>query len=273
MNSALAQALPAQVLPEMVRPSFGSTLAFCSIASAVIAALLAGIWLASRRSGGADAARRLTLRSGAVVLAILFVSAALAESGVLRRLAGGPALMLYVGASNAIAIVAAFSPLGRRMALTLPIWALVGFQVFRLPLELVLHEWYAQGVIPIQMTYEGHNFDIATGALAAILAPLLWGLERLARRFPRAAETADRIAHATLWFFTLAGTLLLLNVGSIAIRSSPVPFRTYLNEPVLQIAFNAPYTWIVPVCVAGALLGHLLAFRRLFAWSPISSAQ
>ena len=57
---------------------------------------------------------------------------------------------------------------------------------------------------------------------------------------------------------------LLLNVGSIALRSSPVPLRTFMNEPPVLLALHAPYTWIVPVCVGGALLGHLLGFRRAF---------
>jgi hypothetical protein len=264
---ARIQQSPAQALPEMVRPSLGSTLAFCLIVAAVIAAVLAGIWVASARGGDARAARRATLASAGAIAAILIASAGLAESGVLRRLAGSPALMVYVGGCNAIAIATAFSRLGRRLALELPVWAIVGFQAFRLPLELVLHEWYAQGAIPIQMTYSGHNFDIVTGALAVLLSPLLAGLDRLSARSARSAEKLDKVAHAVLWFFTLAGTLLLLNVASIAIRSSPVPLRTYLNEPVLLLGYHAPYTWIVPICVAGALLGHLVAFRRLFAWS------
>ncbi len=255
-------------LPEMVRPSLGSTLAFCLIAGAVIAAVLAGIWSSTARASGAAAARRLTLRSTAAAVALLLASAGLAESGLLRSLAGGPALLLYAGGSNALAIALAMSPLGRRLALTLPVWALVGFQAFRLPLELVLHEWYAQGVIPLQMTYDGHNYDIVTGVLAAMLAPLLAWLERRAARSEKSADNIDRLEHAIVWLFTLAGTLLLFNVGSIAIRSSPVPLRTYLNEPPLQLAYQAPQTWIVPICVAGALLGHLLALRRLLTWRP-----
>jgi hypothetical protein len=253
----------------MIRPSLGSTLAFTLIVGSVIAAVLAGIWIAASRSADRAAAKSLTLRCAAVIAVIFLVSAVLAESGLLRRLAGSPALLLYVGASNAVAIVVAFSRLGRRLAVELPVWALVAFQAFRLPLELVLHEWYRQGSIPIQMTFDGHNFDIVTGALATILAPLLFGLERRAARRPSAADAVDKLLHGLLWLFTLTGTLLLLNVGSIAVRSSPVPFRTYLNEPVLQVAYHVPYTWIVPGCVAAALLGHLVAFRRLLLWSPI----
>jgi len=268
--SAPAATPGAAPLPDMIQPSLPSTLVFCAIVGGVVAAVLSAIWVATARASDVAAARRATLASGLGIAALLLLSAGLAESGVLRRAAGGPALILYVGACNGIAALAALSRLGRRVAIGLPLWAIVGFQAFRLPLELVLHAWYEQGVIPIQMTYMGHNFDIVTGALALLVAPLVGWLDRPDRRATRRAEAMDRAAHGLLWFFTLTGTLLLLEVGSIAVRSSPVPFRSYLNEPVLLLAYHAPYTWIVPVCVAGALFGHIIAFRRLFAWSTPS---
>jgi len=55
----------------------------------------------------------------------------------------------------------------------------------------------------------------------------------------------------------------LANVARIAAFSSPVPFRTYLNDPPVLLAFHFPYGWIVPICVGGALFGHLVLFRRL----------
>jgi hypothetical protein len=47
------------------------------------------------------------------------------------------------------------------------------------------------------------------------------------------------------------------------VLSSPVPFRTYLDDPPLLLAYHAPYGWIVPICVGGALIGHILVLRRL----------
>jgi len=99
------------------------------------------------------------------------------------------------------------------------------------------------------MTYEGQNFDVLTGLLALLLGPLIY---------------AGKLARRAVLAFNLVGLGLLVNVGSIAVRSSPVPLRTFLNEPPVLLALNAPYTWIVPVCVGGALFGHLLGFRRLF---------
>jgi hypothetical protein len=241
----------------MVRPSLISTFAFVIIVVAVSLAFPAAVWFATLRSLGSAPARRSAFRACGATLGVLALSATLAESGALARPPRGLGAMAYIVACNGGALLLAFSNLGQRMAQSLPLYALVGFHVFRLPLELVLHQWYMEGVMPVQMTYEGQNLDIATGMLALALAPLMY-LGKLSRR--------------AAWAFNLIGSALLVNVASIAVRSSPVPLRTYLNEPPVLLAFHAPFTWIVPVCVAGALFGHAITFRRLLGTEPLLGA-
>ena len=98
------------------------------------------------------------------------------------------------------------------------------------------------------MTFEGHNFDIISGSLALAVGLWLWR-----GRAPRAA----------VWAFNVIGSALLVGVARIAVLSSPLPIRQYMNEPAVLLAFYFPYSWIVPVCVAGALFGHILIFRWL----------
>ena len=50
---------------------------------------------------------------------------------------------------------------------------------------------------------------------------------------------------------------------SIAVLSSPFPFRMFFNEPAVQLIFYVPYGWILPMCVAPALAGHVVLFRWL----------
>src|SRR5262245_42020960 len=158
----------------MVRPSLISTIAFLMIVVAVALAFPAAVWLGTLRASGPGPARRSALRTCGATLAVLAVSALLAESGALAAVPRGLGVMAYFVVCNAGAALLAFSGLGQRMALTLPLYALVGFHVFRLPLELVLHQWYMEGVLPVQMTYAGHNFDIVTGLLAFFIAPLMY---------------------------------------------------------------------------------------------------
>lgn len=237
----------------MVRPSLISTIVFLIIVVAVALAFPAAVWFGTLRASGPAPARRSALRACWATLGVLALSALLAESGAIASVPGGIGIVIYFIACNAGAAVLAFSSVGQRMAQALPLYALVGFHVFRLPLELVLHQWYMEGIMPVQMTYAGHNFDIATGLLALFLAPLMY-YGKLSRR--------------AAWFFNLVGAGLLANVASIAVRSSPVPLRTYMNEPSVLLALHAPFTWILPVCVSGALFGHLITFRRLLGSEP-----
>jgi hypothetical protein len=64
------------------------------------------------------------------------------------------------------------SRLGPLLVRGLSLWALVGAQVFRVPLEIVMHQAAVEGVMPPQMSYAGWNFDIVTGVTAGALG--LW---------------------------------------------------------------------------------------------------
>lgn len=144
---------------------------------------------------------------------------------------------------NLGAVVFAFSRVGRRVAMGLPLWALVGFQSFRLPLELVLHAWSETGTIPVTMTWTGSNWDIVSGVVALVVAPF-------ARH------------RALAWCANAIGLVLLVNVARVAVMSSPLPFA-WPVEPKLMLLARFPYNLIGPVCVAGALCGHVLLTRRL----------
>jgi hypothetical protein len=214
-----------------------SLLAFATIVVAVLYALLLAVHLTYRSF-------KVTALAGVLLGAWLGLQAALVASGRMTTLPLNglpffflPVLVIWTGL--------ALSPVGARLAAALPVAALVGFQAFRLPLELVLHAWFRQGVIPETMTWSGQNWDIVSGILALVCAPL-------AHRHRWAARLAN-----------IAGLALLLNVMRVAILSTPVPFGWDI-EPKLLLAFHLPYAFIGPVCVGGALFGHLVLTRALW---------
>jgi hypothetical protein len=219
-----------------------SIVAFLFVVGFVIAAFVAGTYLAARRDSNPASARTTAIRFacglGAWLLAFsLFVSSGLLEAHLF------PLVPLTFVSLNGAAVIYALSSAGRRLAMNLPIQALVGFQAFRLPLELVLHTWAEQGTIPTAMTWTGANFDILSGITACALAPFA------ARR-------------SVAWVANVIGFALLCNVGRVAIFSSPLPFAWDVQPKLLLIA-HLPYALIAPVCVAGALAGHIVLTRRL----------
>ncbi|MEZ6138666.1 MAG: hypothetical protein R3C53_27595 [Pirellulaceae bacterium] len=136
-----------------------------------------------------------------------------------------------------------------RIAAGVPIALLVGFQGFRLPLEIVLHEWFLTETIPESMTWTGSNWDIVNGVFALAVCP--W-----ATRY-----------RALAWTANIVGIVLLVNVGRVAMLSSPVPFGWDVT-PKLELVAHLPYAFIVPICVGGAALGHVL-LTRLLATQPV----
>lgn len=230
----------------MPHPSAASSAVFVVIVLALASLFVLGARRAWGAKGGREAARRATLLASIGMLALLVGSAYLAASGTLLSLAGTPSIALYPLVCAALGLSLALSPLGRAFSEHVPIAALVGFQSFRLPLELLLHRWYEQGAVPVQMTLAGDNLDIVTGVLALVTGILLW---------------RQRAGRGSVLAFNVIGLVLLFNVMSVALRSVPGPLRTYESEPALLLPLSMPYTWIIPVCVAGALFGHVVALR------------
>jgi hypothetical protein len=184
----------------------------------------------------------------AAVLAWLLATALLATSGVLRRFdATPPPFGLLALAVIIVGIAIPFLPLGTLLIRGLPLWALVGFHVFRLPLELVMHQAHVEGVMPVQMSYSGLNYDLLTGIGAGVL-----GLWLLRGRVPRWVVGA----------WNAIGFVLLVNIVTIAILSTP-RFRWFGDGRLNVFVTYFPFVWLPAVLVVAALMGHLLVWRRL----------
>ncbi|HUF12988.1 MAG TPA: hypothetical protein VMN78_07815 [Longimicrobiales bacterium] len=223
-------------------------------AFAVLAVLVAGGFVAgvhrSAVAGGASRAeaRRTTLRWAAAVAGWMAVTGIAAASGRLRFDTMPPTMMLLVVVVFVASFAIGLSRTGDRLALGLPLALLVGFQVFRLPLELLMHRAYEEGVMPVQMSFSGYNFDILTGVLALPVAALL-------------ATGQLPLWVARAW--NVMGALLLANVLAIALMSTPTPLRMFHNEPANLWVTQAPFVWLPAVLVPAALIGHVVIFRRL----------
>lgn len=228
----------------MTAPSALTVALFLALVAGVVA--LAGVAL-RRACAGAPASRFAALAAAGLATWVV-APAVLARTGVLDRWTmPPPALLLVAGVTLCTCAVAA-SDLGGRMARAVPLVALVGFQVFRVPLEVLLHRLFVEGVVPFQMTFLGRNFDIASGVTAAAVALYLAG---------------GRRARAPVLAWNLLGLALLANIVVIAVLSTPVPFRQFMNEPANRLPGQFPFVWLPTVLVQAALLGHLLVFRAL----------
>ncbi len=197
---------------------------------------------------------RAALLAALGIAAWLAAFAGLAMSRVLERYdARPPPLLLAILGIIAAAITLARSRLGRALADELPVAVLVGFHVFRLPLELVMHEAARAGIMPVQMSFAGWNFDIVTG-LTAI--PVAW------------LAAKGRAPRWLLLAWNALGSILLLTIMTIAIVSTPVIAAFGRGAAENTFVVHVPYVWLPSVMVALAFAGHLLLWRRLPQLAP-----
>jgi hypothetical protein len=190
--------------------------------------------------------RRTLLVAGALTLWLAAMAAAALSGSLARFDLRPPPLGIWFFSTGLLAVFAARSQIGRRVALALPLSALVGFQAFRLPLELVMHRAASDGVMPNVMSFTGYNFDIVTGASAALLFPWL-----LLGKAPLGLVRA--------WNYL--GLTLLAIVASVAFAATPL-FHAFGPAELNTWVAHFPYCWMA-VMVASALCGHLLIARRL----------
>jgi hypothetical protein len=198
--------------------------------------------------------RQASVHTGVVVaiaLAYLVIPAVLAWRGMLDRYNPLPApALVMVLVLTVITLTLTLSSVGGQLIAWIGVPALVGFQAFRIPVEWLLHRLYQEGVVPIQMTYAGRNFDIVTGLTAAALG--VWLLR------------GGRSRGAVLAWNVL-GLALLANIVTIAILSTPVPFRRFVDGPPNLLPSVVPYVWLPSFLVQLALAGHILVFRNLLS--------
>lgn len=226
--------------PLYPNPSFILELGF----QGLVAILLSVFALAVRYVAGPSAAKRAGWR----MLAWLFLTGALAMTGQLGFDGFPPRVLLLALTGNVLAAWVAFSELGRLMAAQLRFKWLIGFQVFRVAVELLLHRGYNEGLVPWQMSYFGYNFDVLTG-ISGLLIAMVFAQGHLPRW--------------SLWVWNVCGLGLLLNVVMIAVVSMPTPMRLFHTEPANVWIIHWPFVWLPTFLVPAALLGHLLVFRKL----------
>jgi hypothetical protein len=212
-----------------------------AIPIAVIICFLIAIQTATRRA-------LTTVIALVMVAGVMAVQCLAASSGLLRDWdRRPPPLMILLIATLAITIAFAFSKLGGELAGKLSLAALVFSQAFRLPLELTMHMAAGEGVMPVQMSYSGRNFDILTGTSALILGlALLW----------------TRVPTVVVRVWNLAGFLLLANIVGVAIASMPI-FHAFGPDRLNTWIADPPFVWLPGILVPMALMGHILIWRKL----------
>ena len=234
-----------------------AVLTFIAIPVLLVAALAIGVAYSARRLGEPPGARlrvvSLTIAAAAAWMASTWAAA---QSGALLDFERTPPpFALLLAGIVILAIRIALTRFGRRLAIAVPLWALIGVQAFRLPLELAMHALYERGVMPVQMSYSGRNFDIVTGITAIAVALIV-------RRSQAEGVALSPGMRRLVAAWNTIGLALVLNVVIIGVLSTP-RLLYFGVDHVNTFVMRTPFVWLPAVMVLAALSGHLLIFRAL----------
>jgi hypothetical protein len=144
--------------------------------------------------------------------------------------------------------LAFFSAKTRLILSAIPPQYLIGFQSFRVVVEIILWQNFKDGVMPIQMTFEGRNYDMLVGLTALPVAYFCFIKK----------SWSPRIA----FWWNIGGLGLLANIVIIAVLSMPTPIRYFKNEPANYLVGEFPFIYIPTVFVLLAFAGHVFSMRR-----------
>jgi hypothetical protein len=222
---------------------------FVALAFALAATFVAAIYVsASATPTSSPRAARDAAIAALGAAAWLGLTFAAAQSGRLSFSTKPPTMVFLLVATAVVAVATGASRLGRRLATGIPLAALVGVQGFRVAVELILHRAYREGLMPVQMSFSGLNFDILSGLSAIVVALVL-------------LRKPGSLVLVRVW--NTAGIILLANILTIALLSAPTPLRVFHNEPANVWITQAPWVWLPSVFVLAAVVGHILVYRRI----------
>ncbi|MCB0763729.1 MAG: hypothetical protein KDB84_03420 [Flavobacteriales bacterium] len=187
---------------------------------------------------------------GAVVLSAVHWLAAV--TGIYSDATSVPPPQLALLAPVVVLLVALLlTHNGRAWMAGLPLFALTAIHVLRVPVELVLHDAYEAGLVPQDMTYSGHNFDILSGISAVLL--LVW----MRRGSP---------GRGVLIAWNLCCLVLLAIIVITAVLSLPSGIQRMNFEQPNVLVTTTPWVLLPALLVPAVLFAHVAALYQL-VWS------
>jgi hypothetical protein len=160
-----------------------------------------------------------------------------------------PRIPLSMLVPLAAILVIVFSRGGAVLLQVMPAHWPIYAQTFRIGVELVIWLAVVNKLMPIQLSFEGRNFDVVTGLLAIPVGYYVF----VARRWPTWVAVG----------YHLMGMGLLVNVLVVSFLSMPTPLRVFHNEPANTLITQFPFIYLPGMLVPLAFSLHIISLRQL----------
>ena len=213
--------------------------------------LLAGVNHTGWNQGRKSRYRKMII---VIPVALVVLVAAWSLSGIMADFSKFPFNLMPVIAIPLItSIVVTFHRGFTEILGHIPPARLIRLQSFRFFVEVLLWMLFIDGMLPIQMSFEGRNFDILAGVTAPLIA---WLVAR------------QNISRSALIAWNLICLALLINIVTVAILSTPSPVRIFMNEPSNTVVTYFPISLLPGLLVPLAYTLHFFSLRQLMIKQP-----
>jgi pimeloyl-ACP methyl ester carboxylesterase len=128
-----------------------------------------------------------------------------------------------------------------------PQW-LIYLQSFRILVEIALWLLVRNGSLPVQMSFEGRNFDMLTGLFAFPVGYYCY----VKKSWPP----------VTALLYNIAGLVLLINAVAIGALSMPTPLNIFHNQPDSSLLTKFPFIYLSGLLIPLAYTLHILSLRQ-----------
>lgn len=198
--------------------------------------------------------KKYFIMTALIISGWLIITAVTAFNGTLLDFTSAPPkiILLIIPPVLAISYLSNSTRVNKLIEVIPSSW-FVYIQSFRVLMELLLWLLYTAGVIPVQMTFEGLNYDVLTG----LSAPLIGYYCLTVNKWPRIT--------AVLW--NIAGLLLVTNIFIVSVISTPSPMRQFFNEPANTMIAYFPNVWIAAFIVPFAYFIHILSLKQIIKFN------
>lgn len=156
----------------------------------------------------------------------------------------GPILLIPLVAT----ILFTFSKTFTQVLSHIPQHRLAYLQSFRIFVEILIWLLFVDNLLPVQMTFEGRNFDVISGVTGVIIGYL---------------SSQGKLSRAVMIIWNIVCLCLLINIVTIAVLSMPVPFRVFMNEPSNTVVAQFPISLLPAMLVPLAYSLHFFSLRKL----------
>lgn len=203
------------------------------------------------RLAGHEAATATATRLFGALAAWLAITAALAATGFLSQWDAKPPHfpIVPIAALAGVVLLQLSKPVRAALGAAPRHWP-VAFQTFRIGVELSFWGLFLSGGAPVQVTFEGRNFDVLVGLSAPLIA---FAIARFDLR-PRLVITWNAL-----------GLAILFNTIFTTLSSLPGPLHRSWPGAAFTAFGDWPFVWIPAFLAPLAIFLHIFSIRQNLA--------